>query len=86
MSSSGRRLRYRTPADVRAIPNGQWERWVLEHESFPFSGFSAERAVQKTVRTIFAATSRRVKAMSPLDGPAQPWPKPTRPPKGGKKK
>lgn len=56
MSSNG--LRYRTPADVRAIPNEQWEEW-LHGETLPFPAFSAAREVQTTLRTLIKATRRR---------------------------
>lgn len=66
-------MRYRTPADVRAIPNAQWERWVRGYESFPFSEFSSEWSVQKTVTTILDATERRLG----LPPKRRPKPKPS---------
>ena len=53
-------IKYRTPAEVRAIPNQQWERWVLGYESYPFSDFSAAGDVQETVGAIIDAICRRV--------------------------
>lgn len=54
------RVKYRTPADVRAIPNEQFERWVLGYDSFPFSEFSAALDVQDTLGFILDATCRRL--------------------------
>ena len=53
--------RYRTPAEIRAIPNQQWETWIRGN-NLPFTAFSAEAACQKTLQTIIAATLRRMKA------------------------
>lgn len=53
-------IRYRTPADVRAIPNQQFDRWVLGYESFPFSEFSAAGDVQETLGAVIDAACRRV--------------------------
>lgn len=62
MSSSGPRLRYRTAADVRAIPNDQWEQWISGVEACPPTAFSAEASCQMTVRYVAAATRRRMEA------------------------
>ena len=63
MSSTGPRLRYRTPADIRAIPNGQWEQWVLARD-VPWGAFSAERGCQTVLRLVLRATARRMLAVS----------------------
>lgn len=55
--------RYRTPAEIRAIPNEQWEAWIRGN-SLPFTAFSASAECQKTLQTIVAATVRRMKAES----------------------
>lgn len=55
--------RYRTPAEIRAISNRQWEAWIRDN-SLPFTAFSAEASCQKTLQTIVAATVRRMKAES----------------------
>jgi hypothetical protein len=60
MSSTGPRLRYRTAADVRAIPNEQWESWARGDEPFPGVAFSADRWAQRTLREILSATERRL--------------------------
>ena len=59
MSGTGPRLRYRTPADIRAIPNERWEDW-LRTGTLPFQVFPAERSCQLTLRWIVKATRRRV--------------------------
>lgn len=53
-------LVYRTPADVRAIPNQRWEAWLRGHEAFPGAAFSADRWVQHTLREVLNATERRL--------------------------
>ena len=60
MSSTG--PRFRTPADVRAIPNDQWERWISGVEACPPTAFSAEAGCQMTVRHLVKATLRRMDA------------------------
>ena len=57
MSSTG--LMFRTAADVRAIPNQQWERWI-ETESVPFRAFASERRCQQVLRHVVKATRRRM--------------------------
>lgn len=57
MSSTG--LRFRTPADVRAIPNAQWERWHRENVN-PLPWFSAERRCQMALRYTMQAHVRRI--------------------------
>lgn len=61
MSSTG--PRFRTPADVRAIPNDQWERWLRDN-GVPFGAFAATFETQKTMRTLIEATRRRIVAKS----------------------
>lgn len=54
-------VKYRTAAEVRAIPAAQWERWVRGYDSFAGLDFSSSFEVQKTLRTILDATARRLK-------------------------
>lgn len=54
-------LRYRTAAEIRAIPNGQWEQW-LRAGTLPFAAFSASAECQKVLRAVLKATQRRLKA------------------------
>lgn len=61
MSSTGPRFRYRTPADIRSIPNERWEDW-LRTGTLPFQSFLAERSCQMTLRWIVKATRRRMEA------------------------
>jgi hypothetical protein len=58
---SGTALRLRAPADVRAIPSDEWERW-LEAGTVPFVMFSAERWTQRVLRDVLAATVCRMAA------------------------
>jgi len=51
--------RYRTPAEVRAIPNEQWETWIRGN-NLPFTSFSAASDCQECLRTIVKATLRRL--------------------------
>jgi hypothetical protein len=53
-------VKYRTAAEVRAIPAGQWERWVRGYDSFSGIEFASSFEVQKTLRTILKATKRRL--------------------------
>lgn len=53
--------RYRTPAEIRAIPNQQWEAWIRGN-NLPFAAFSAAADCQQTLRAILNATLRRMKA------------------------
>lgn len=53
-------VKYRTPAEVRAIPNEQWDRWVLGYDSFSGLEFSAASDVQETLGFILDATCRRL--------------------------
>ena len=53
--------RYRTPAEIRAIPNGQWESWIRGN-NLPFTSFSAAADCQECLRTIVKATLRRMDA------------------------
>lgn len=56
-------IRYRTAADVRAIPNWQWERWLLaDPDEVPWPEFAAIREVQDTRNEIIKATRRRIEA------------------------
>ena len=55
--------RYRTPAEIRAIPNGQWETWIRGN-NLPFTSFSAAADCQKTLRYVLKATLRRMKAQA----------------------
>lgn len=59
MSDTRLRIRYRTPLEVRSIPNGLWDRWVAANE-VPWQAFAATPAVQTTLRhTVRAALRRR---------------------------
>ena len=58
MSSTG--LRFRTAADVRAIPNEQWEEW-LRTLSVPVYAFTTSEA-RLTALHIVRATTRRMRA------------------------
>ncbi len=60
MSSTG--LLYRTPADVRAIPNAQWERGHRDRFN-PLPMFSAERRCQMALRYTMQAHVRRIAAL-----------------------
>ena len=53
--------RFRTPADVRAIPNERWEEW-LRTDTLPFPAFYPTRGVQTVLRTVIRATRRRTDA------------------------
>ena len=53
------RVRYRTAADVRAIPNLQWAEW-LRSGTVPFNEFSPERGCQMAMRTLINAHARRM--------------------------
>lgn len=53
--------RYRTPAEVRAIPNAQWEAWI-DGNNLPFTAFSASADCQEVLRTIIKATLRRMES------------------------
>ena len=57
MSSTG--LTYRTPADVRAIPNGQIERWIRE-DSLPGPRFSPERWSQQVLQLVIDSAKHRL--------------------------
>ena len=61
MSSTGPRLVYRAPADVRAIPNATWDGW-LGSGAVPWAMFSPERWTQRTLREIVRATCNRRRA------------------------
>ena len=61
MSSTGLPL-YRTPTDVRAIPNDQWEAWIVGRD-IPWRQFSAERGCQTVLRLVLRATARRMLAV-----------------------
>ena len=52
-------LTYRTPADVRAIPNRQWERWICAR-AIPYHEFAAEKRTQQTMRSCAALAAKRV--------------------------
>ena len=60
MSSTG--PRFRTAEDVRAIPNDQWEAWILGRD-IPWRQFSAERNCQTVLRSVLRATARRMLAV-----------------------
>ena len=53
------RLLFRTPADVRAIGNEQWEVW-LRTSALPFISFAALPHTQMVLRYIIRATTRRM--------------------------
>lgn len=53
--------RYRTPAEIRSIPNEQWETW-LRGNNLPFTSFSAAADCQEVLRTIVRATLKRMEA------------------------
>lgn len=57
MSSTG--LRFRTPADVRAIPSSQWEEWIRA-KVIPWEQFAPD--VYAVGHTIAKATLRRMDA------------------------
>lgn len=59
MSVTGPRLRYRTPDDVRAIPNDQWERWICAR-AIPYLEFAAEKRCQQTMRSCASLGGKRV--------------------------
>lgn len=59
MSDTGPRLTYRTPADVRAIPNAQWERWHRDGTN-PLPAFSAEASCQMALRYAMQGHARRI--------------------------
>lgn len=61
MSSTGPRIIYRTPDDVRAIPNETWERWIAAR-SIPWAAFAAESRTQRTMRWTLHCTARRMLA------------------------
>ena len=52
---------YRTPEEIRAIPNRQWEQWLREG-TVPFLEFPASRECQAVLRGILNATHRRMRA------------------------
>jgi len=58
---SGTGPRFRTPADVRAIPNEQWDAWFIACD-FPWGDFSPERTVQIAFKHVRRAQARRVMA------------------------
>lgn len=60
MSSTG--LKYRTPDEIRAIPNDQWERWLNGLEYVAPTAFSSEAKCQMTLRYVVKATRRRMDA------------------------
>jgi len=55
-------LLYRTPADVRAIPNEQWERWLRGQEHVSPTAFSSEASCQMALRYVAKAHQRRIEA------------------------
>lgn len=57
MNGSG--PRFRTLADLRAIPHDQWEDWILT-DTVPWVAFSAERRVQQMVRFLLKVAARRI--------------------------
>lgn len=58
---SDTRQLFRTPADVRAIPNAQWEAWIRD-EHIPWDEFSTVGDVLMAARAILKATRRRMDA------------------------
>jgi len=52
-------LRYRTPAEIRAISNSQWERW-LATDGVPWLAFAATPDCQMALRYVLKAHMRRV--------------------------
>jgi len=54
-------ITYRTPADVRAIPNRQWEEWLRE-DAVPFRAFAPAAHCQMALRHVLKATQRRMAA------------------------
>lgn len=52
-------LRYRTPAEIRAIPNAQWERW-LATDGVPWLSFAASADCQMALRYVLKAHMRRI--------------------------
>lgn len=58
-SSTGQPPKYVTPAEVRAIPNEQWEEWI-GRGYFPITEF--DPSCLKTAATILSATRRRMEA------------------------
>jgi len=60
MSRTG--LVYRTPGDVRAISNAQWETW-LRDEQVPWPAFSADAQTQMALRYVVKASGRRIAAL-----------------------
>jgi hypothetical protein len=59
MNPSG--LTYRTPGDVRAIPNEQWGRWFTAGTN-PLPLFSPDRHTQMCLRHVLKAHARRIEA------------------------
>ena len=58
---SGTGLRYRTPLEVRSIPNGLWEKW-LRTDGVPWTAFSSDALTQKCLRHVVKANARRIGA------------------------
>jgi len=56
-NSSG--LVYRTPADVRAIPNAQIEQWIRD-DSLPGPRFSSERRCQQVLALVVDSAKHRL--------------------------
>lgn len=61
MSSTGQPPKYLTPADVRAIPNAQWEIWVQD-KHIPWDLFAPDENVYGVAFNIAKATIRRMDA------------------------
>lgn len=57
---------YRTPAEIRAIPNEQWERW-LRQRSVPWTQFAATPDCQRTLKYVVKAARGRIKAKNRWD-------------------
>lgn len=57
MNRTGPRIRYWTPADVRAISNEQWVEWGV---NIPWIAFAATLDVQRVLYYIRRATWWRV--------------------------
>jgi len=55
---SGTGLMYRTPADVREIPNGQWDSW-LRDGTVPWAAFAASAEVQMVLKWCIKAARGR---------------------------
>lgn len=52
-------LMYRSCDDLRAIPNDQWEAWILA-DTVPWAAVPAERDCQRLTRRLVRLAARRI--------------------------